>query len=442
MTIRNTSFTSPTNDQSNNNIVAVQAQIAALEAQLKSPVVTGVNAEDVQIRTLQDSKRVKKKYTNKVSDLILENEQRIKNEIVTLNRVLAQLLADRDNSFGAKTTQSLPVVNDEYQTQQEEQIKQDDIDEYTRIFNQFNDSTFDVTQAISNLNSTYNKDNDMTPSVRNTYHEDTFDDWSTGEKSIVQNMVSETINNNGMTVRYLPRASDYHDYVWNEEPSSYYHSGFMVDMFLRSATGFEGEGRTLTQYGIEFKEEVLLSVSIPRFDELMETYRSTLSEEESGKFSRTRPLEGDLIVIPFGKTASNKDSYIPKFFEILHVTTFQDGNFFQVGDNYQHKLNCRLFEMSGEDIAFAPTITREEYGTSVTYEGPNTGYIYKSNQNNDSENFIAGDMIDPYARNLEIERAAQNTATNRQSPKQAGVIVDKTAQQFKIDTLYDSLDDI
>ncbi len=85
--------------------------------------------------------------------------------------------------------------------------------------------------------------------------------YNMNELRMVQNMVSESINHNGITVRYMPRKSDYTDEVWNETPSSQFDRGLQIDMYLESTSGFEGEGDIMTQYGIEFREDALREIA-------------------------------------------------------------------------------------------------------------------------------------------------------------------------------------
>ena len=177
--------------------------------------------------------------------------------------------------------------------------------------------------------------------------------YNPNELQLVQSMVTETINHNGMTVRYMPRKSDYPDDVWNERPESVFDKGVQIDMLLASTAGFEGEGDLMTQYGIEFREEVVMKCSIPRFESLYGEYM-----RDNPDYYRVRPLEGDLIVIPFGISSLNGNQYVPKFFEITRVTTYHDGTFFQMGDNYQYKIKARLFELSYEKMGWQPKVQK------------------------------------------------------------------------------------
>jgi hypothetical protein len=308
-----------------------------------------------------------------------------------------------------------------------------------------------------------NQDYAISAGIQNTYVQGFINQFgassqfSTNEQRMVQNMIRESININGITVRYMPRNSLFTDEVWNERPESTFGRGLQMDMMLVAASGFEGEGDVMTQYGIEFREEVILSVAIPRFEDLYTHYESDLSVEEYKLYNRKRPLEGDLIVIPFGRSAANRNQYVPKVFEITRVTTYHDGAFFQLGDNYQYKIKARLFELSGEDLDFNPTVV--EYnpdGSQKTLIDSEVGRIARTKDLYDvldSETGridIAKDsdaITDSWGDNHEIEKVSQereifdvNGEKLKEKPKV--IVSDYTAKAFGYPSVISNLDDI
>lgn len=330
-----------------------------------------------------------------------------------------------------------------------------------------NDSDFGVNlnRSIQKVNSDYA----IQGGITNTYIDGYINQFgassrfSTNEQRLIQNMIRESINVNGITVRYMPRSSPYTDEVWNERPESRFHRGLQMDMLLVAAAGFEGEGDVMTTYGIEFREEVILSVAIPRFEELYNNFDSDLKTgteqqiKDAEAFKRTRPLEGDLIVIPFGRSAQNKEQYVPKVFEILRVTTYHDGAFFQIGDNYQYKLRCRLFELSGEDLEFNPTVVEyNKDGTQQNLIDSDTGPIARAKiglelTDSDSKNLNTADdsedHFDTWADNKAIEeRSQKETKYNNQGEplRDKGNVITKdyTAEAFGYAGIINNLDDI
>jgi len=335
----------------------------------------------------------------------------------------------------------------------------------TELNNADNDSDFGV-----NLNRSIQKVNDdyaLSAGVRNTYIDGYINQFgassrfSTNEQRLVQNLIRESININGITVRYMPRTAPYTDEVFNERPESRFHRGLQMDVLLVAAAGFEGEGDVMTTYGIEFREEVILSVAIPKFESLYDNFDSDLKSngdsDEAITFARTRPLEGDLVVIPFGRFAQNKEQYIPKVFEILRVTTYHDGAFYQIGDNYQYKLRCRLFELSGEDLEFNPRVVEyNKNGSQKNLIDSDTGPIARAKTgleltDSDSLNLnIADDSedhFDTWADNKALEeRSQKETKYDSQGEplRDKGDVVTKdyTAEAFGYSGIINNLDDI
>jgi hypothetical protein len=336
-----------------------------------------------------------------------------------------------------------------------------------------NDSEFgeNLNRSIQKINRDYN----ISAGITNTYIDGYINQYgnsarfSTNEQRLVQNLIRESINVNGITVRYMPRTSEYTDGVWNERPESVFDSGYQADVLLAAASGFEGEGDILTQYGMEFREEVILNMAINRFTELDSDYRVVLKQRFTDsdnfaaaadsdsyqklltQYARTRPLEGDLIVIPFGRSAQNKDQYVPKVFEISRVSTFHDGAFYQLGDNYQYKLHCKLFELSGEDLNFNPTaVNYDNTGQAISTTDERVARAKDGIQFTDSEtkaiDITDSELIfDSWASNTELEQRAEvqevydDQGVIRERPK--NLTDDYTARAFNVPGIR-NLDDI
>jgi hypothetical protein len=181
-----------------------------------------------------------------------------------------------------------------------------------------------------------------------------------------------------------------------------------------------------------------------------------MDSEDVPKFERIRPLEGDLITVAFGRSAQNRGQYAPKMFEILRVTTYHDGAFFQLGNNYQYKIRARLFELSGEDLEFNPTVVQYNLdGSQKTLVDSETGPIARSkdpiffldsetrtiNTNKDSDMHF-----DSWSSNRELEeRAKQQEVFDIYGTKVEAVPVivqDYGAQAFGVPGIIDDLDNI
>lgn len=316
-----------------------------------------------------------------------------------------------------------------------------------------------LNRSIQKINTDYA----ISAAITNTYMEGYINEFgasssfSTNEQRLIQNLIKESINVNGITLRYMPRHSDFTDEVWNERPESKFERGLQMDMILVASAGFEGEGDVMTQFGIEFREEIILSVAIPRFEELYSAYESDLDVEKRVKYARSRPLEGDLVVVPFGRSPQNKNQYVPKVFEITRVTTYHDGAFFQLGDNFQYKIKAKLFELSGEDLGFNPTVIQyNKDGTEDRLIDSEFGYIARAKDvleilDSDTKRVdIAKDsdaVYDSWADNYDIERRSQEVQLydNEGKPlkEKAKVLeADYTAKAFGYPRVISNLDEI
>ena len=321
------------------------------------------------------------------------------------------------------------------------------------------DSDFSVNlnRSLNSINTGYA----YSSGISNTYQNGFINkfgssaNFSTNEQRMVQNMIRESININGITIRYMPRWSPYTDGVWNERPESKFHKGTEMDMILVATSGFEGEGDVMTQYGIEFREEIIMSVAINRFNDLYGQFQGKLDSETVDMFRRTRPMEGDLIVIPFGRSANNKNQYFPKAFEILRVTTFNDGAFFQLGDNYQYKIKARLFELSGEDMLFNPSVVKYDPVSGKALTDSDTDTITKAldglsiiDSETRSINITKDSELnwDSWADNQDIEEEAQHREVYDNKGKfveKAPVLVDDyTAKAHGMPGVINDLDNI
>lgn len=316
---------------------------------------------------------------------------------------------ERDSEFGANVTQNLISINNAY-------------------------GATGISNTYANLYT-----NTFSPTSQN----------SVNEQLLIQDMVNESVFQNGVSLRYMPRWNPYIDDVFNEAPDATFAKGFLADMVIKTASGFEGEGDVLTLYGMEMKEEFECVIGITRFDELYQTYSDTLNDSDKTKYHRERPFEGDLLMVPFGRVSANSGQYFPKVFEILHVTTFHDGAFFQVGSNYQYRIKARLFDLSAEDLEFSPNVVDND---GMIVMSDTVGPIAKVKSENDilddrgNFNLPNADLeADTWAKNKEIEENAQQAEKfhkDNSSEKVTRLSDDYTAKLHGMPGVINNLDDI
>lgn len=147
------------------------------------------------------------------------------------------------------------------------------------------------------------------------------------EQALLDDLTVEIIKINGIDVYYLPRTLFNQDQIFEESVLSSFNRGHLIEMYVKSVDGFNGEKDILSKYGVEIREQITFVVSRRRYE-----------EEIGPTTSKIRPLEGDLIYLPI-----NKGLYEIKFVE-------HDQPFYQLGNRYVYELKCEKFEYSSEKL--------------------------------------------------------------------------------------------
>jgi len=154
----------------------------------------------------------------------------------------------------------------------------------------------------------------------------------TSEQLLVEDLVIEAMQINGMDVFYLPRSSrDSVDMLYGEDTLKTYTSAYPIEMYLEDVSGMEGEGDFISKFGLEIRDEMTLLMSRRRF-------MSTVNNH--------RPYEGDLVYIPM----------LQNFFEITFVEhENQQAMYYTLGRGrggnvYVYALKMKQFVFSSEVI--------------------------------------------------------------------------------------------
>lgn len=143
------------------------------------------------------------------------------------------------------------------------------------------------------------------------------------EQVLLEDLVIESIKIHGFDIYYLPRELNSQPNMFGDDPISSFRQHFIVEMFLQTVDGFEGDGDYISKFGLEIRDSATFVVSKSRFQNI------------TGKF---RPLEGDILYFPLTK----------KFFEIKFVE--HENPFYQLGKNYVYSLKVELFQYSEEEV--------------------------------------------------------------------------------------------
>jgi hypothetical protein len=155
----------------------------------------------------------------------------------------------------------------------------------------------------------------------------------TSEQLLVEDLVIEAMQINGMDVYYLPRTSrDEVDMLYGEDTLKEYRTAHAIEMYMENVTGMDGEGDFISKFGLEIRDEVTMLVARRRFAMTV-------------PLSRAR--EGDLVYIPL----------VQNFFEITFVENENDQAMFYTlgrgrgGNVYLYALKMKQFVFSEEIIS-------------------------------------------------------------------------------------------
>ena len=150
------------------------------------------------------------------------------------------------------------------------------------------------------------------------------------EQNLYEDLVIESISIYGQDLYYIPRTIISRDLILNEDVISKFTNSFKVEMYIESVDGFEGDGKLVSKFGLEIRDQVSLLVSRRRWNTLVGRYLPDHSN---------RPREGDLI-------------YFPMAFSLFEIKFVEDKKpFYQLGKIPTYKLVCELFEYSNQDIS-------------------------------------------------------------------------------------------
>lgn len=153
---------------------------------------------------------------------------------------------------------------------------------------------------------------------------------NSSEQSLLNDLVKETVKIHGIDVKYLPRTLVNIDKIFGEEGISQFNSATEIEMYISSVNGFSGEGDFYSKFGLQIRDQLIMTVSRQRWTEL-------------GVSERPRPFEGDLIYFPLND----------KLFEIKFVE--HERMFYSLGELPVYELTCELFEYSSEQFSTGNT---------------------------------------------------------------------------------------
>lgn len=147
---------------------------------------------------------------------------------------------------------------------------------------------------------------------------------ATNEQDLIEDLIIEAIKIYGFDTYYMPRQLDDYDQVFREATASSYNQAFVVECYLKTNMGFEGDGKFMSDVlGHEIRDSMVITMSQKVFKQIT---------------GMERAREGDLMYFPLDK----------KVYEIKFVD--HQSVFYQAGRLMTYDLTVELLEYSGEQF--------------------------------------------------------------------------------------------
>ena len=147
-------------------------------------------------------------------------------------------------------------------------------------------------------------------------------------KDLLDKLVTQAIQVRGMDMLYLPRTrSAEFDDIFHEDAQSSFVAAHQIPIYIKTADGFSGQEALMTQFGIESRLQLVLTIARAQWETNIIPANATLYQ----------PREGDLIQI----TAFDHRIYEIKFVD-------EHPHFYVHGHLPQWDLTVELFEYGNE----------------------------------------------------------------------------------------------
>ena len=160
-----------------------------------------------------------------------------------------------------------------------------------------------------------------------------FQQGTTNEQNLVQDLINEQLRMYGVDVYYIPRKYVTQTTVIKEVIQSTFDDAYPLEAYVKSDV-YEGAGILLSKFGVQQQDDITIIISRERW----ETYIQPLITNEANIKLATRPKGGDLIYFPLDD----------RLYEIKFVE-YADP-FYQLQDLYTYELRCELFRYEDETI--------------------------------------------------------------------------------------------
>ena len=193
------------------------------------------------------------------------------------------------------------------------------------------------------------------------------------EQHLYEDLVVESLRIYGHETYYLPREIVEEDSILGEDVQSTFGDAYSVEMYLENTEGFEGEGDLMSKFGVQVRDQATFIISLRSWERFISL--------DSNLATAMRPNEGDLLYFPLSGS----------MFEIKFVE--HENPFYQVGKLFVFKLQCELFEYSGEDFdtgSYADLIELDQaYSLGLTMSSTNA---YSIGENITKNGVVVGEV--------------------------------------------------
>lgn len=224
------------------------------------------------------------------------------------------------------------------------------------------------------------------------------------EQRLHQDLIIEAIQAWGKDFIYIPRKLVNFDQLYLTDDQSAYSEYVIIEAYLENIDGFQGQGNMFTKFGLDIRDQITLTMSKRRFNEVVFPLTSVLRTPDKAG----RPMEGDLVFFDENK----------KIFQIKYVNDKE--MFFSLGELPVYELTCELMEYSDETFNTGiPDVDSIQKNLSLntldnTYTEPDGTVLTDNNGNVLVNSTYDVHNIEPVADNadLEIEDRSFITTTN------------------------------
>lgn len=152
------------------------------------------------------------------------------------------------------------------------------------------------------------------------------------DQELYNNLIVESIQVHGRDMQYLPRTLTNFDDFFGEDAVSAFNSAIVIEMQMENTDGWAGNGKFMSKFGFEMREDATLIVARSRFKDEVTSVHPEI----------TIPREGDIIMLPSELDKRNRA------FEIMYVSG--ESVFYQLGELYVWSLTVSSFEYNGESF--------------------------------------------------------------------------------------------